>query len=117
MNARIVLITGANTGIGYQIVRALCSSNNAYNIILGGRSPSKIQEAITAAQTEFANTKSKLSPVQVDVESDDSINTAFNEVKSKFGKVDILVNNAGMYQELRDKNENLKTKNNNRCVV
>ncbi|CAI6237456.1 unnamed protein product [Periconia digitata] len=95
MASKVVLITGANTGIGYQIVRALCSSSHAYDVIVGGRTPTKVQDAISAAQKEFPDTKSKLSPIQIDIESDDSINNAFEEVKSKFGKVDILVNNAG----------------------
>ncbi|PVH95097.1 NAD(P)-binding protein [Periconia macrospinosa] len=77
MASKVILITGANTGIGYEIVRALCSSSHAYDIIVGGRSPTK------------------LSPIQIDIESDDSINNAFGEVQSKFGKLDILVNNAG----------------------
>jgi NAD(P)-dependent dehydrogenase (short-subunit alcohol dehydrogenase family) len=96
MASKVVLITGANTGIGYQIVRALCSSSHAYDVIVGGRSPDKVQDAISAAQKEFPDTKSKLSPIQVDIESDDSITKAFGEVKSKFGKLDVLVNNAGM---------------------
>ena len=96
MASKVVLITGANTGIGYQIVRALCSSSHAYDVIVGGRSPNKVQDAISAAQKEIPDTSSKLFPLQIDIESDNSINNAFDEVKSKFGKLDILVNNAGM---------------------
>ncbi|KAH8691015.1 hypothetical protein GQ44DRAFT_636604 [Phaeosphaeriaceae sp. PMI808] len=95
MASQVVLITGANTGIGFQIVRALCSSSHAYDVIVGGRSTDKVKNAISAAQKEFPDTKSKLSPIQVDIESDDSITKAFGEVKSKFGKLDVLVNNAG----------------------
>jgi NAD(P)-dependent dehydrogenase (short-subunit alcohol dehydrogenase family) len=96
MAAKIVLITGANTGIGYQVVRALCNSGNAYDIVVGGRSLDKVQAAAGNARAEYPQTKSKLFPIQVDIESDDSINKAFDAVKSQFGKVDILVNNAVM---------------------
>jgi len=96
MASKVVLITGANTGIGFQIVRALCSSSQAYEILVGGRSSNKVQDAISAAENEFPDTKSKLSPIQIDIESDDSINKAFSQVQSKYGKLDILVNNAGM---------------------
>lgn len=96
MASRVVLITGANTGIGFQIVRALCSSDEAYNIIVGGRSLSKAQDAISSAVNEFPSSRSKLFPIQVDIEQDDSIKNAFNEVQSQFGKLDALVNNAGM---------------------
>nr|ANM86323.1 putative short-chain dehydrogenase/reductase [Cladonia uncialis subsp. uncialis]AUW31044.1 putative short-chain dehydrogenase/reductase [Cladonia uncialis subsp. uncialis] len=91
----IILITGANTGIGFQIVRALCSSDKAYDILIGGRSPVKVQEAIKSATAEFPSSSSKLFPLQVDIEYDDAINRAFGEVQSKFGRVDALINNAG----------------------
>lgn len=96
MAPRVVLITGANTGIGFQIVRALCSSDGAYSIIVGGRSLSKAQDAISSAVNEFPSSRSELFPIQVDIEQDDSIKHAFDEVQSKFGKLDALVNNAGM---------------------
>ena len=92
----VILITGANTGIGFQIVRALCGSDRAYDIILGGRSLAKVQEAISSAVAEFPSSRSKLSPLQVDIEHDDSIKKAFDEVQSKFGRLDALVNNAGV---------------------
>lgn len=91
----IILITGANTGIGFQIVRALCKSDKAYDIILGGRSIAKVEDAIKSAQAEFPSSHSRLSSVQVDIEYDDSIQKAFEEVQSKFGKIDALINNAG----------------------
>lgn len=89
--------TGANTGLGFRIVRALCGSNTAYDVIVGGRSPTKVEEAIASTTAEFASTGSKLYPLQVDIEHDDSIHKAFDEVQSKFGRVDALVNNAGMH--------------------
>lgn len=96
MTPKVILITGANTGIGFQIVRSLCSSNQAYSIIVGGRSLSKAQDAIVSATKEFPSSRSKLFPVQVDIEHDESIKRAFNMVQSGFGKLDALVNNAGM---------------------
>lgn len=93
------MITGANTGIGFQIVRSLCNSDQAYDIIVGGRSLSKAEDAISSAVKEFPSSRSKLFPIQVDIEQDDSIKHAFNEVQSKFGKLDALVNNAGAQLE------------------
>jgi len=96
MSSKIVLITGANTGIGFQIVRALCSSSHTYGIAVGGRSEDKVQAAIETVRVEYPQTKCKLFPVQVDIESDESINQAFDVIKAQFGKIDVLVNNAGM---------------------
>lgn len=93
----IILITGANTGLGFQIVRALCSSDKAYDIILGGRSLAKVDAAIKSAVSEYPSSSSKLSPLQVDIEHDDSIKAACEEIESKFGRLDTLINNAGMH--------------------
>lgn len=94
-NNKIVLITGANTGIGFQIVRALCSSNQAYSILVGGRSIAKAQDAIRAAEAELPASPTNLVPIQVDVEDDDSIQSAFDDVQTRFGRLDALINNAG----------------------
>lgn len=97
----VVLITGGNTGIGFQIARALLSSEHStatttYDVILAGLSLSKVQDAISSAAAEFPSSSSKLYPIQIDIEHDDSIQQAFEEVRHKFGRLDALVNNAGM---------------------
>lgn len=97
MASTIALITGANTGIGYQIVRALYNSNKAYEILVGGRSLEKAEAAIKAAKTEYPSSQSKLFPIQIDIESDESIHRAVAEVQSKYGRVDTLINNAGLF--------------------
>ena len=99
----VVLVTGANTGLGFQIIRALCGSNKAYNILLAGRSLVKAQQAVSSATEDFPSSRSKLWPIQVDIEDDDSIQRAFDEVQTKFGRLDALVNNAGMYRTGRGK--------------
>jgi NAD(P)-dependent dehydrogenase (short-subunit alcohol dehydrogenase family) len=93
----VVLVTGANTGLGFQIVRALCGSDDAYTILLGGRSLNKAEEAISAAVNEFPSSRSKLHPIQIDIADDNSIEAAFQEVQTKYGRLDALVNNAGMW--------------------
>ena len=95
MASKVVLITGANTGLGYQMVRGLCSSAHAYTILVGGRSLPKAQAAVESAQKEFSSTKSTLAAIQVDVEHDDSIKKAVDDVSARYGRLDALVNNAG----------------------
>ena len=92
----IILVTGANAGLGFQTIRALCASEKPYEILVGGRSLVKAQQAAKAAVDEFPATKSRTWPIQVDIEDDDSIKGAFAEVQTKFGRVDTLINNAGM---------------------
>lgn len=91
----IVLVTGANTGLGYEIVRALYHSPKSYTILLGGRSLDKADKAAAAIREEKAATSSEIATVQIDIESDDSINALHALVESKYGKVDVLINNAG----------------------
>ncbi|KAI9152382.1 Short-chain dehydrogenase/reductase tropE [Paramyrothecium foliicola] len=92
---RIVLITGANTGLGYEIVKALSGSDKPYEILLGGRSIEKAQAAAESARAEFPNSQSNIRPVQIDIQDDKSIDALFNEVKGTYGKLDVLINNAG----------------------
>lgn len=95
-NSPITLITGANTGIGFETIKALLGSPNTYTILLGGRSIQKAEDAVQLAKTQFPNSASTLSAIQVDIEDDASISKAFEEVSTKYGRLDVLINNAGM---------------------
>jgi NADP-dependent 3-hydroxy acid dehydrogenase YdfG len=48
----IVLITGANTGLGLEVVKALYKSDLPYEIILGARSVDKANQAIASVKEE-----------------------------------------------------------------
>lgn len=91
----IVLITGGNTGIGFETVKALYASSSPYTIIMGSRSLNKADDAISALQSEILSSKSEIVPLQIDIEDNNSIEKAFEKVESRYGKVDTLVNNAG----------------------
>lgn len=90
-----ILITGANTGLGLEVVKALYKSNGSYEIILGSRSLANADDAIATVKQESAQSNSTLSTLQIDISSDDSIKKAFEQVSSQHGKVDVLINNAG----------------------
>ena len=91
----VVLITGANTGLGLEMVRALCGSDKSYEIFVGGRSLVKAEQATNSITKDFPSTRSMLWPVQVDIEDDESIQRVFDHVQTKFSRLDALVNNAG----------------------
>ncbi|KAH8650623.1 hypothetical protein BGZ60DRAFT_436960 [Tricladium varicosporioides] len=91
----IVLITGANGGIGYYTVEALVKSSPNYHVIVGSRSIEKGQKAIKDLQaTSPAGT---LSVIQLDVTDQSSITAAAQKVEADFGYLDILINNAGIW--------------------
>jgi NAD(P)-dependent dehydrogenase (short-subunit alcohol dehydrogenase family) len=93
--SEIVLITGANTGLGLETVKALFQSTKAYTILLGGRDIAKAEAAKEQVLKESPKSSSSIQAVQIDVEDDDSISHLFKEVESQFGRLDVLINNAG----------------------
>ena len=94
--SKIVLITGGNTGIGYETVKALFQSDKAYHVLLGSRSLEKAKLAIETLHKECPGSTSTVEAIQVDVTSDGSIEKACEQVKATQGHIDILINNAGM---------------------
>ncbi|CAI7662337.1 unnamed protein product [Penicillium glandicola] len=93
MASKIIVITGANTGIGLETVKALYHSDQHYHIFLGGRNLEKAQLACQDVTTEAS--QSTVEPFLVDVESDESIEAAFDQIAAKYDRVDCLINNAG----------------------
>lgn len=92
----IALVTGANSGIGYEAVKALLQSKKPYHVFLGARSLEKANGAIEKLHKECPDLTNTVEPLQVDLTSDDSIEKAFEQVKKGPGHIDALVNNAGM---------------------
>lgn len=96
MAPNIIFVTGGNSGIGYETVKALLESEKLYQIILGSRSVESGRAAIESLQKEVPKSISTVELIEIDVTSDESIEKAFEHVKSKYSKLDTLINNAGM---------------------
>ncbi|KAK8062070.1 Short-chain dehydrogenase/reductase tropE [Apiospora hydei] len=95
-NKEIVFITGGNTGLGYEVVKALYKSPRPYEIILGCRTVSKGEEAIATLQKEIPESASTLSVQQADLESDASLEQAVAAISTNHGgRLDVLINNGG----------------------
>ncbi|KAJ7808305.1 hypothetical protein B0H14DRAFT_3112704 [Mycena olivaceomarginata] len=78
----------ANTGLGYEIVKALYATSIPYELVIGSRTLSKADDAIKVLQSEVASSSSTLSTLQVDVSSDASLEAA---VKNLEGDTDTNV--------------------------
>ncbi|KAI1451277.1 NAD(P)-binding protein [Annulohypoxylon moriforme] len=93
---KIVLVTGANTGLGYEIIKALYQTDIPYELIVGCRTPSKGEAAMAKLKEETTSpSPSSLSILQVDLSSDASLETAVDTLEAKYGRLDALINNAG----------------------
>lgn len=93
-NQTIVLVTGANQGLGFEIVKKLAADNENYLILMAARSMDKVKQAASEVSSFAKNTE--LDTVQLDVTSDESISRAARTVSDKYGRIDVLVNNAGI---------------------
>ncbi|XP_047157367.1 (+)-neomenthol dehydrogenase-like [Vigna umbellata] len=89
---RYAVVTGANKGIGLEIVRQLASEG--IKVVLTARNE---ERGLQALETLKASGLSHLLLFhQLDVAHDASVAAFADFIKSKFGKLDILVNNAGI---------------------
>ncbi|CAM6097205.1 unnamed protein product [Calypogeia fissa] len=91
----VALVTGANKGVGYAIVRKLAEVG--LTVILTARDPAKGQTA-----TDTLRTDTGLQSIffhRLEVRSSESAQALAKWVKEKFGGLDILVNNAGNVTE------------------
>ena len=91
----IVLITGANSGIGWETAKALLQSERQYHILLGARDLEKGVTALKTLENEVPETSSAIELIQIDVANDESISNAYEKIQASHGRVDTLINNAG----------------------
>ncbi|KAM0450975.1 hypothetical protein ACHAO4_006368 [Trichoderma viride] len=90
-SSKIVLVTGANQGIGFEIAKSL-SSKSGYHVLMGSRDPQRGIDAAKQLQEQGLDVE----PITIDITSENSIAEAVQQVTSKFGRLDVLVNNAGV---------------------
>ncbi|SEM32356.1 NADP-dependent 3-hydroxy acid dehydrogenase YdfG [Chryseobacterium taichungense] len=84
---KVALVSGANTGVGFQIAKALVE--NGYKVYVGSRDLQKGKEAV-----EQLGGSSKA--IQLDITDSGSIHSAVEIVKKEYGYLTLLVNNAAV---------------------
>jgi NAD(P)-dependent dehydrogenase (short-subunit alcohol dehydrogenase family) len=90
MSNRIVLVTGANKGIGKEIARQLGKQGDT--VIVGARD----EAAGAAAVAELVAEGATAVAVRLDVTNTADITAAAAFIGAKYGHLDVLVNNAGI---------------------
>lgn len=93
LTGRVCLVTGGNSGLGYQTVLQL-AQHNPSEIYLTARSASKAKEAINNIQAIVPN--SRITFLQLDLDNLESVRTAAKTVLSSSHRLDLLFLNAGI---------------------
>ena len=92
-NGKVVLITGANKGLGKEIGRQLGALG--YTVILSARD----EQAGKAAAAELVAQGYDAHTVRLEVTNSADISGLVSYIGTTFGKLDVLVNNAGIALE------------------
>ena len=87
---KVILITGSNRGIGYEIAKQ--SGKSGFRVIISGRDEMRLNAAMEKLQKEHISADSLI----MDVSSPESIENATKQFESKNLKIDVLINNAGI---------------------
>lgn len=91
MSSKVAVVTGANKGIGFAIVRGLCKRFDGI-VYLTSRDKNRGAEAVAELEKEGLNPKYH----QLDITEPKSVEEFRDYVKAKYGGIDVLVNNAAI---------------------
>lgn len=90
MKNKIILITGATSGIGEGCARKFAAMGS--DLILNGRNIEKLE----ALKSEFTSQGTDVLVLPFDVCDRDAMRTAINSLQGKWKNIDVLINNAGL---------------------
>ena len=91
-SGRIFIVTGANTGLGYETTLAL--AQQGAHVIMACRNLSKAQAA--KQSIEQAVPGAQLEVMQIDLSKLKSVRQFAQAFRSKYNRLDVLINNAGV---------------------
>jgi NADP-dependent 3-hydroxy acid dehydrogenase YdfG len=95
INGKVVVITGASSGIGEATARRLSAAGAC--VVLGARR----LEKLNALAEEITTAGGKVEVAQTDVANLQDIEALVNKAVEVFGRVDVLINNAGIMPNSR----------------
>ncbi|MCH9697970.1 MAG: SDR family oxidoreductase [Gammaproteobacteria bacterium] len=90
MSTKTVLITGASSGIGFDIARGFLEKD--FNVVLNARDIDKL-----TATTKALGNENRIALVSGDIGIQETGKKMVNAAIDRFGSVDVLVNNAGIF--------------------
>lgn len=101
MKDKIVLVTGANKGIGFGIVKHLGISG--WKVIVGARDGQRAEKAIGELEKAGVDV---LGWVNIELKDLENIGRAAKEIGERFPELSLLVNNAGIPGDMSVDSEN-----------
>ena len=101
LTGKVVIITGANSGIGFEAAREL--ARKGAEVVLASRNPEKAEKALTELKAELPDGIQAFIPL--DLASLDSIRNFVDQFKVRYDRLDVLLNNAGIMMVPEGKTE------------
>jgi NAD(P)-dependent dehydrogenase (short-subunit alcohol dehydrogenase family) len=89
---RVAIVTGANSGIGYETAKALAAKGAT--VIVASRNEQRGRDAVERMLADLPDATVEL--IQLDLASLDSVRTFVKAFSSKHDRLDLLINNAGV---------------------
>ena len=87
---KVILLTGASSGIGYYLAKLLPKENCSLALI------ARRKNLLDELADQIDSDKKRLKTYKCDVSVFDEVTTVYNQIKSDFGKIDIAILNAGV---------------------
>jgi NAD(P)-dependent dehydrogenase (short-subunit alcohol dehydrogenase family) len=87
---KVALVTGASSGIGMACAHALAKED--WQVVMVGRRADALQQAIAALGAD----SSHCIALPTDLVQESEVETLFETIKQRYGRLDLLFNNAGI---------------------
>lgn len=99
LHGRTAVITGGNTGLGYETARVLAA--RGATVVLACRDPRRSAEAASRIRADGATVET----LHLDLASQASVRRAADELRAAHPRIDLLINNAGALMPRRSTSE------------
>ena len=86
---KVVLVTGASTGLGWYLARAFAT--HGAEVVITARGAERLKEAADALCSEGGT----VSAIAADVTADEQVDRLFAQLNERYERLDVLVNNVG----------------------
>ena len=87
----LAIVTGSNSGLGYQTARGLLRAG--FHVVITSRDQTRASAAASNLLAEMP--KAQVSALELDLSKHKSVDAFAGQIQSRFGNWDLLVNNAG----------------------